>query len=167
MGAGAEVYIGLGSNLADPRRQVLRGIKQLAGLKGYTPLASSSLYQTAPVGKTDQPAFINAVASGRYSAGPRELLAGLQEIEKLAGRVRLQKWGPRTLDLDILVFGDLVLEEAGLSLPHPHMWQRAFVLIPLAEVAPGLVIPRWDMTAAQLLQRMEPDMLAKQKVVKV
>lgn len=167
MGAGVAVFIGLGSNLDDPHRQVQQGLEQLGRLPGYSPVASSSLYRTAPVGKTDQPTFYNAVASGSYNAGPRDLLAGLQEIEKKAGRVRQEKWGPRTLDLDLLVFGDRIIDEPGLQVPHPEMANRAFVLVPLAEVAPHLKVPRWQMTAAQLLARLSPSLLAGQKVVKV
>lgn len=167
MSAGNEVFIGLGSNLNDPQAQVEQGLAALAGIKGYTPLAASSMYLTAPVGPADQPSFINAVAKGRYAKGPHDLLADLQAIENKSGRVRDIRWGPRTLDLDILVFGDLVLDEPGLTLPHPEMWQRAFVLIPLAEIASDLILPRWKRTSVELVSRLPGTVLAQQKVVKL
>lgn len=153
---GGEVvaYIGIGSNLADPVDQVRRAISELAWLPETSLIASSALYQTAPVGLADQPDFVNAVAGLETRLAPRALLDALQEIEQRHGRVRDgARWGPRTLDLDILLYGDLSLAEPGLQIPHPEMGRRAFVLVPLADVAPdGLRVPGAG-TLADLLHR--------------
>ncbi len=137
------VYIGLGANLGDPRRQVEQALLQLQGLPESELARASSLYRTAPVGPADQPDFINAVARLDTGLEPLALLAALQQIECRHGRIRSgQRWGPRTLDLDILLMGDRVLNLPQLCVPHPQMHARAFVLGPLAEIAPsGLEIP--------------------------
>lgn len=136
-------YIGLGSNLADPCAQVLRAMDALAALPGCTLCFRSSLYATSPVGPVQQPDFVNAVVSLATTLTPHALLAALQGIERDQGRVRDgTRWGPRTLDLDLLVFGESQLALPGLVLPHPEIAGRAFVLVPLAEIAPaGLSIP--------------------------
>lgn len=136
------VYIGLGSNLADPRTQVESGLAALARLPRSTLLRRSRLYRSAPWGNTEQPEFINAVAELETFLQPRELLEQLLRIEREAGRTRNgERWGPRVLDLDILVHGERVLDEPGLHVPHAHLAQRAFVLVPLAEIAPDLQVP--------------------------
>jgi 2-amino-4-hydroxy-6-hydroxymethyldihydropteridine diphosphokinase len=142
-GPGAIAYIGLGSNLADPRAQVLAAFGALAALPGCTLLARSALYATTPVGPVDQPDFVNAAARLTTRLSPRSLLVALQEIERGQGRVRDgTRWGPRTLDLDLLMYDGLELDEPGLALPHPELGKRAFVLAPLAEIAPAdLEIP--------------------------
>ena len=139
----ASVYIGLGANLDDPRKQVERAVVELDTLPHSRATAVSRLYRTAPVGPQDQPDFINAVAHLETLLDPMSLLAALQCIERRHGRIRNgRRWGPRTLDLDILLFGDLSLEAPALSLPHPQMHRRAFVLVPLADIAPdALVVP--------------------------
>ena len=134
-------HIGLGSNLDDPVRQVRQALQELGGLARTQLLASSSLYRTAPVGKLDQPDFINAVAMLGTALSPRELLQELLALEAHHGRVRSERNGPRTLDLDLLLLGDLVLHEPGLEVPHPRMHERAFVLLPLEQVSPDAVIP--------------------------
>jgi len=134
-------HIGLGSNLDDPVRQVRQALQELGGLARTQLLASSSLYRTAPVGKLDQPDFINAVAMLDTALSPRELLQELLALEAHHGRVRSERNGPRTLDLDLLLLGDLVLHEPGLEVPHPRMHERAFVLLPLEQVSPDAVIP--------------------------
>ena len=134
-------HIGLGSNLDDPVRQVRQALQELGGLAHTQLLASSSLYRTAPVGKLDQPDFINAVAMLDTALSPRELLQELLALEAHHGRVRGERNGPRTLDLDLLLLGDLVLHEPGLEVPHPRMHERAFVLLPLEQVSPDAVIP--------------------------
>jgi 2-amino-4-hydroxy-6-hydroxymethyldihydropteridine diphosphokinase len=137
------VYIGLGANLDHPRRQVERAVAELAELASTRLVAVSRLYRTAPVGPADQPDFVNAVACLQTRLEPLALLAELQRIERRHGRIRNgRRWGPRTLDLDILLFGHRTLDAPMLSVPHPQMHWRAFVLVPLAEIAPpGLVIP--------------------------
>lgn len=135
------VFVGLGSNLGEPRRQVERAFDALAVLASTRLVARSSLYRTAPWGVTDQPAFVNAVAELASTLAPRELLDALLAIERSHGRVRDgTRWGPRMLDLDLLACADLQLDEPGLVLPHPQLERRAFVLVPLAEIAPDFVI---------------------------
>ena len=133
--------VALGSNLDDPRRQVERGFDALAALPRTVLGARSRLYRTPPWGRLDQPDFINAAARLETTLAPCDLLAALQAIETRAGRVRGVRNGPRTLDLDLLLYGDRVIDQPGLAVPHPHLHERAFVLLPLAEVAPGLEVP--------------------------
>jgi 2-amino-4-hydroxy-6-hydroxymethyldihydropteridine diphosphokinase len=134
-------YVGLGSNLEDPVRQVQRGFEELAHLPGTRLLRHSSFYRTAPVGKADQPDFVNAVAILETTLAPADLLGQLLAIEARHGRVRAERNGPRTLDLDLLLFGEQIVRTTGLEVPHPRMHERAFVLLPLAEVSPEAVIP--------------------------
>ncbi|HJP97048.1 MAG TPA: 2-amino-4-hydroxy-6-hydroxymethyldihydropteridine diphosphokinase [Rhodanobacteraceae bacterium] len=134
-------YVALGSNLDDPEAQVERGFAALAALPGTQLAARSRLYRTPPWGVMEQPAFVNAVVALETSLAPRELLSALLAIEARAGRVRGVRYGPRTLDLDLLLYGDCELREAGLTIPHPRLQERAFVLLPLADIAPGLNIP--------------------------
>jgi 2-amino-4-hydroxy-6-hydroxymethyldihydropteridine diphosphokinase len=135
------VYIGLGSNLADPCAQVENGLRALAGLADTHLLRRSRLYRSAPWGRADQPEFVNAVAQLDTMLAPQVLLDALLAIERAAGRERdATRWGPRVLDLDIIVYGDLVLDTPGLHLPHPHLHERVFVLMPLSEIAPALQI---------------------------
>ena len=134
-------FIALGANLEDPVAQVERGLAEISGLPGTRLLARSSLYRTVPVGYADQPEFINAVAQVATTLAPHELLAALLAIETRHGRLRGVPNGPRTLDLDVILYGDLRHHEAGLTIPHPRMHERAFVLVPLVEIAPGALIP--------------------------
>ena len=137
----ATAYIALGANLQDPVAQVSAGIAALATLPHTQLLAQSSLYRTAPVGYANQPDFINAVAAVATALAPHELLAALLAIEQRHGRVRDFPNAPRTLDIDVLLYAGLSLHEDGLTIPHPRMHERAFVLVPLAEIAPRCVIP--------------------------
>lgn len=131
------VYIGLGSNLAEPLRQLQAALAAIAELPHSHLAATSSLYASDPLGPPDQPRYVNAVAALDTELAPLELLDALQRIEQEQGRVRkAERWGPRTLDLDILLFGNRLLSEARLTVPHYHMHARAFVLYPLAEIAP-------------------------------
>lgn len=141
-------YIGLGSNLATPRRQLARALEALAALADTRVVAVSSFYRTAPVGLEGQPDFVNAVAAVDTGLAPRALLAALLTIEQEHGRVRTLRNGPRTLDLDLLAYGELQLNEPGLAVPHPRMHERAFVLVPLAEIAPDFVLPGHGIAAA-------------------
>ena len=136
--------VALGSNLDDPEAHVKRGFADLAMLPQTWVLARSSLHRTKPVGYADQPDFVNAAALIETRLAPRALLDGLLEIEKRHGRVREIPNGPRTLDLDIILYGSARIEEPGLTIPHPRAHERAFVLEPLREVWPeaiGTVIP--------------------------
>jgi 2-amino-4-hydroxy-6-hydroxymethyldihydropteridine diphosphokinase len=148
---GEVAYVGLGSNLDDPAAQVVRAADALASLASTRELRLSRLYRTAPWGNRQQPAFVNAVAALRTTLDPFELLDALLELERAQGRVRDgQRWGPRRIDLDLLLFGQRHLDVERLVLPHPHMTERAFVLVPLADLAPDLIVPGHGALAALL-----------------
>ena len=135
------VYIALGSNLEQPRRQLQAGFAALARLPGTQLMAQSSLYRSAPVGYANQADFVNAVAALRTALAPRALLDALLALESEHGRVRAFPNAPRTLDLDIALYGERVIDEPGLTVPHPRMHSRAFVIVPLAEIAPDALVP--------------------------
>ncbi|TWI50874.1 2-amino-4-hydroxy-6-hydroxymethyldihydropteridine diphosphokinase [Pseudomonas duriflava] len=136
------VYIGLGSNLAQPRDQLTSALEALALLPASRLVARSSFYGSDPLGPADQPRYVNAVAALETELAPLDLLDALQAIEQQQGRERKgERWGPRTLDLDILVFGPQRIDGPRLTVPHYHMHARAFVLYPLAEIAPDLILP--------------------------
>jgi len=137
----ATAFIGLGSNLAGPLVQVRQALVELDSIPGTRVTARSSFYRTSPVGLLEQPDFINAVASVRTTLKPLALLAALLAIENRHGRRRSMRNAPRTLDLDLLLYGEQVLGQDGLSLPHPRLHERAFVLAPLAEIAPDAMVP--------------------------
>lgn len=134
-------FIGLGSNLGNPRQQVLQALQAIGGLPHTKVLAASSLYCSKPVGYLQQPDFINAVAKIETAMTPRALLDALLEMERARGRTREFRNAPRTLDLDILLYDDLRYHEPGVTVPHPQMHLRAFVLRPLLEIAPDCAIP--------------------------
>lgn len=135
------VYIGLGSNLADPVNQINLAISALNALPSSTVIEQSSLYSSPPMGPQDQPDYVNSVVLLETSLEPHVLLDGLQSIELQQGRVRKRHWGERTIDLDILIYDDRVLDDERLQVPHPGIADRSFVLYPLAEIAPGIDIP--------------------------
>lgn len=137
----ARAYIGFGSNLDDPVAQVRAGIAAVRALAGTRGLRCSSLYRSAPIGMTAQPDFINAACALDTSLSPEVLLDSLLAIERIRGRRRGAPGGPRTLDLDLLLYAEQVTETPHLSLPHPRLHERAFVLYPLAELDPGLEVP--------------------------
>lgn len=135
-------YVGLGANLDDPAAQLRAAIQAIAGLPGTRLLATSSLYRSAPMGPPDQPDYCNAVCQVETRLAPAAMLDALLLIERQAGRERgADRWGPRRLDLDLLHVEGVQLDQPGLRLPHPGLAQRNFVLLPLAEIAPGLTIP--------------------------
>lgn len=133
-------WIGLGSNLDGPRAHVERALRELDRLPLTRRIAASRLYASPPVGPADQPDYINAVAHLETRLSPLALLDQLQALEQRHGRVRGRRWGPRTLDLDLLLFDDYRVTLPRLTLPHPEMVKRAFVLVPLAELAPAVVL---------------------------
>jgi 2-amino-4-hydroxy-6-hydroxymethyldihydropteridine diphosphokinase len=141
------VYVGLGSNLGDRERTLRAAVDALGAAEGIEVVAVSTLRDTEPVGVGEQPRFLNGVVALETTLGARELLDRLLEIEQRFGRVRVPgEHAPRTLDLDLLLYGDEELDEPGLRVPHPRLHDRRFVLEPLAELAPGLVVPgRGDM----------------------
>ncbi len=144
------VYIGLGSNLADPLDQLQRASFALGNLPDTTRTALSSWYRTPPMGPQNQPDYLNGVAQLRTGLSPTDLLLALQIIEQDHQRVRERHWGPRTLDLDILLYGDQVIDLPELQIPHPGMYQRNFVLLPLAEIDPHLHFPDGSSLAMRL-----------------
>lgn len=135
-------YIGLGSNLADPVQQVTRALDELSVLPQSQLVARSGLYRSAPLGPSDQPDYINAVAAIDTQLDTKALLHHMHNLEAQHGRIRAaERWGPRTLDLDLLLYGNVISNDAELTLPHPGAHQRAFVLAPLCAIAPQCTIP--------------------------
>ena len=135
-------YVGIGSNLQMPARQIDEAFELLAEIEGSRLVRRSSLYRSTPLGGIEQPDFVNAAAAVLTTLEPSEFLAELQAIEKRQGRERDgARWGPRVLDLDLLVFGGQIIEQPGITIPHPGIAERNFVLLPLGEIAPDLVIP--------------------------
>lgn len=146
-----KAYIGLGSNLGDREAMIRLGLDDLTRMPATQLLRASSLYDTEPVGETEQPNFLNAVAEIETGMSARQLLWNLQLIEKRLGRVRTQRWGPRTIDLDLLLLGGEIIDEPDLKVPHPELLHRSFVLVPLVELDPLLVHP---ITGETLLHHM-------------
>ena len=150
-------YIGLGSNLQGPAGQIESALDELREIPETKVISRSSLYRSSPLGGIEQPDFVNAVAAVLTTLGPRDLLRNLKAIERRRGRERNgQRWGPRVIDLDLLVFSRAVLSEAGLSIPHPGIAERNFVLLPLREIAPDLVIPGLGRVASIVINEAEP-----------
>ncbi|MDX6490783.1 MAG: 2-amino-4-hydroxy-6-hydroxymethyldihydropteridine diphosphokinase [Gaiellaceae bacterium] len=139
----ARAFVGLGSNLGDPEELIASALELLAGEEGIEVLAVSSLRETDPVGFEDQPRFLNGAAELATELAPRELLERLLAIERRLGRIRGEgpRFGPRTIDLDLLLYGEETVQESGLTLPHPRLHERRFVLEPLAELDPALEVP--------------------------
>jgi 2-amino-4-hydroxy-6-hydroxymethyldihydropteridine diphosphokinase len=129
-------YVGLGANLGNREGAIRAAVAQLPGVVAVSPLR-----ETEPVGVTEQPRFLNGVAALETELTPRELLDVLLAVERRLGRERGERWGPRTIDLDLLLYGDEVIDEDGLTIPHPSLHERRFVLEPLVDLAPNLVVP--------------------------
>ena len=147
-------YVGLGSNLGDRAAYLLLGLSALSRLPETRLLRLSPVYETDPVGPP-QPPYLNMVAELETELSPKGLLAEMLRVEKALGRERRERWGPRTLDLDLLLYGDLVLEEAGLSVPHPRLHERAFVLVPLLDLLPEGRHPLLGQSFAELLASLD------------
>lgn len=156
----ADAYLLLGSNLGDRAAHLRKARAQLAATAGEI-VAVSAIYETAAWGREDQPAYLNQALALRTMLSPTELLASCQAAEQAAGRERLEHWGSRTLDVDILFYGDDVIDSPSLLVPHPRLAERRFVLVPLAEIAGSLVHPQLRKSIAELL-RTCPDELAVQ-----
>jgi len=154
-------YVALGSNLAHPLQQVQSALAALGALPDTTRVAYSSLYLSAPLGPPGQPDYINAVCALDTRLPPERLLDRLLEIEDRHGRIRgAERWGPRTLDLDLLLYGDVQMQTTRITLPHPRLHERNFVLYPLYELAPALIIPGHG-ALAELIKRCPAQGLKK------
>lgn len=151
-------YLALGSNLGDRRAALEFAIESLHATPGIRVTKVSRMIETDPVGEAGQNRYLNAAVEARVALTPRQLLDRCLAIERLHGRVRSDssRWGPRTLDIDILLYGDRVIDEPSLHVPHPRLHERAFVLIPLAEIAPDARHPRLGQSIQSLLQRLPP-----------
>lgn len=150
-----QAAVGLGSNVGDRFAYLEGASHQLKETTGVQVIAQSAMYETAPVGHLEQAHFLNQAILLTTSLSPRALLQVLQDIEKMAGRTREIHWGPRTLDMDLLFYGDLIVADHDLQIPHPFLHQRAFVLIPLMDVAPDWVHPGLGKTILQLANEVD------------
>lgn len=148
-------FIGIGSNVADPVSNCLESIDRIASCSSSMITRRSSLYRTEPVGVSDQEWFVNCVIEIKTLNRASTLLEILQRIENDMGRVRRERWGPRTIDLDILLYGQDIVDEDGLTIPHPELHTRRFVLIPMCEITPYVVHPSYGISMTGLLNRLE------------
>ncbi len=148
------VFVGLGSNMGEREENIRQALELMAALPDTDLVRASSLYDTEPVGEIEQPNFLNAVAELDTELSAQQLLWNLLLIEKRLGRVRTHKWGPRTLDLDLLLYGDELIEEDGLRVPHPELTRRSFVLTPLVELEPALLHPTTGETMQSHLSQL-------------
>lgn len=152
------VFIGLGANLDNPTQQITDAVGYLQAVEGVEIVKCSKLYGSKPLGPQDQPDYVNAVCQVEVGLTPQALLAECQQIERNMGRIKKRHWGERTIDIDILLYGDLQLQSEALTIPHSQMHLRDFVLVPLAEIAPTLQIPNVGRVSA-LLQQLEQSFL--------
>jgi 2-amino-4-hydroxy-6-hydroxymethyldihydropteridine diphosphokinase len=148
------VYIGIGSNLGDRKRNCLEAVERIGKMPGCRVTACSDWYLTKPVGVEDQDWFVNGVASLTIEISPQDLLGNVLDIETDMGRVRREKWGPRIIDLDILIFGQEIIHEERLKVPHPLMHLRRFVLEPMVQLVPDLIHPSLGVSMKELLRKL-------------
>jgi 2-amino-4-hydroxy-6-hydroxymethyldihydropteridine diphosphokinase len=151
-------YLGIGSNLGDPVQQCRTALQEISSLKNVQLLRRSSLYRTQPVGTVTQGWFVNGVLEIRTTFTAVQLFKATQWVEQGLGRVRAEKWGPRTIDIDLLLFGQEIVEMGDLIVPHPEMHKRRFVLVPMNEIAPYVIHPLYGISMKGLLDRLEDDL---------
>lgn len=154
---GKVAYIGLGSNIGDRAANLKRALDRLKARQGLKVKKASSLYEAEPVGLKGQPWYLNAVVEVETSLSPEGLFKVCQEIETEMGRRRETRWGPRVIDLDILLYGNNIIDEEDLKIPHPRMHTRRFVLVPLAEIAPEAIHPAFKKTVSSLLGELKDE----------
>lgn len=154
---GIDAYIAMGSNLGDRSENIQAGLDAIADLPTTTIVQCSTIIETDPIGLGEQSCYLNGVVHIQTQLDPRVLLDALLTIEAQQGRDRANeiRWGARTLDLDVLVYGDVIIDEPGLEIPHPRLHTRSFVLVPMSEIAPDLVVPRYKKTPQALLEVLE------------
>jgi 2-amino-4-hydroxy-6-hydroxymethyldihydropteridine diphosphokinase len=157
-------YVGLGANLGDPVRQLQEALERLTSAEEVEVTRVSTFYRNPPLGPENQPWYVNAVARVRTRLGPEELLHLLQQIETAMGRVRGERWGPRRIDLDLLLYNGEVIFTPDLVVPHPEMQHRVFVLAPLAEIAPRAWHPVLNKSAADLLAELDAEPTALEPI---
>lgn len=162
----ARVFVGLGSNVGDRLQYLRHALSMLNAVPALRLVACSSVYETDPVGKKNQPIFLNAVVEFESDAPPQELLRTAKNIEQQLGRTKTERWGPREIDIDVLYYGDVVVKDADLCVPHPEAANRRFVLIPLKEIAATFVDPLHKCTVDELLHRC-PDTSAVRRSTKL
>ena len=154
-------YIGIGSNLGTPEENCTKAIEKISSTKDIKIISKSSFYQTEPIGGVQQDWFVNSAIKIKTNLSPTHLLSALLNIESAMGRTREEKWGPRLIDLDLLFYGNLILGKKGLTLPHPEIQKRKFVLIPMSEIAENLVHPTLKKTIKTLLQESSDETVVK------
>jgi 2-amino-4-hydroxy-6-hydroxymethyldihydropteridine diphosphokinase len=154
---GVICFVGLGSNMDDPAGHCLKAMHLISAAEGVNLLRISSLYRTEPIGSVEQDWFINAVAEIRSELTAHKLMKVLQDIENNMGRVRKEKWGPRIIDLDILLYGQDVIRDENLVVPHPELHRRRFILVPLCEIASYVIHPAFGVSIRGLMDRLDDE----------
>ena len=154
-------YLSIGSNLGDPVQNCRDALREISSLKKVQVLRRSSLYRTEPLGSKHQDWFVNGVLEVRTALAAPQLLKALQWVEQTLGRIRTERWGPRTIDIDVLLFGQEIVETGDLVIPHPEMHKRGFVLVPINEIAPYVIHPRYGVSMKGLLDRLEDDLVVE------
>ena len=153
--SGVISFVGIGSNMVNPAQRCREAVDRISSVSGVKVLRRSSLYRTEPVGFLEQEWFVNAVIEIRTVLAAHELAAAMQAVEEVMGRKRGPKWGPRVIDLDILLYGQDVIQDGELVIPHPEFHQRRFVLVPLDEIAPYVIHPAFGVSIRGLMERLQ------------